>query len=163
MRRFAFLLMLALVPLLAAGCGALRSPETGGEPWVRADGPRPIGNSESLLMYFEYVRKLQSSELAREHDAVRQLYAASRTDFNRVRYAMLLSIPGTAFYDDVRALDALDPLLRNQNAALRGLAVIVSAQIRDQRRAQGLQQKLEGLRLLEKNLLERDAAGAKRK
>lgn len=163
MRRFVLLLVIALMSLLAAGCGMLRSLETGGEPWVRADGPRPLSNSESLLMYFEYVRKLQASELAREHDAVRQLYAASRSDFNRVRYAMLLSIPGTAFNDDARALEALETLLKNQNAALHNLAVMVHAQIQDQRRAQGLQQKLEALRLLEKNLLERNAAGAKRK
>ena len=163
MRRFALLLVIVLMSLLAAGCGALRSLETGGEPWVRADGPRPLSNSESLLMYFEYVRKLQASELAREHDAVRQLYAASRSDFNRVRYAMLLSIPGAAFNDDARALEALDPLLKNQDAALHNLAFMVGAQIQEQRRGQGLQQKLEALKSLEKNLIERDLGGIKRK
>ena len=45
--------LIILVSLLAAGCGVLRSLETGGEPWVRAEGPRPASNSESLLMYFE--------------------------------------------------------------------------------------------------------------
>ncbi len=158
MRRCAWLLI-ALMTLLAAGCGVLRSLETGGEPWVRADGPRPASDSESLLMYFEFVRKLPSAELAKEHDTVRQLYAASRSDFNRVRYAMLLSVPGTAFNDDARSLEALEPLLRNPDAALHNLAFVVNAQIQEQRRGQGLQQKLEALKSLEKSLLERDPGG----
>ncbi len=162
MRRAALLLML-MAGLIAAGCSALRSLEAGSEPWVRADGPRPASDRDSLLMYFEYVRKLQAPELAREHDAVRQLYAASRSDFNRVRYAMLLSIPGAAFNDDARALEALEPLLRNPDAALHNLAFMVSAQIQEQRRGQGLQQKLEALKSLEKNLIERDLGGVKRK
>ena len=162
MIRFLWLLI-ALISLLAAGCGGLRGPQVDPavEPWVRADGPRPASDGESLLMYFGYARKLQSPELAKEHDTVRQLYAASRTDVNRVRYAMLLSIAGTGFNDDARALEALEPLLKNQNAALHSLAFMVSAQIQEQRRGQGLQQKLEALRLLEKNLIERE--GAKRK
>ena len=154
------LLLLVLAALLAAGCGALRSLETGGEPWVRAGGPRPVSDSESLLMYFEYVRKLPAAALANEHDTVRQLYAHAHSDFNRVRYAMLLSIPGAAFNDDARAIEALEPLLRNPDAALHHLGFMVSAQIQEQRRGQGLQQKLEALKSLEKNLIERDPGGA---
>ncbi len=159
MRRCAWLLIV-LMSLLAAGCGVLRSIETGGEPWVRADGRRPASDSESLLMYFEYVRKLPSTELVKEHDAVRQLYANSRSDFIRVRYAMLLSVPGVAFNDDARALEALEPLLRNSDAALHNLAFMASAQIQEQRRGQGLKQKLEALKSLEKSLIERDPGGA---
>ena len=159
MRRPAVLL-LVLAALLPAGCGVLRGLETGGEPWVRADGPRPATDGESLLMYFEYVRKPPAVELAKEHDALRQIYARSRSDFNRVRYAMLVSVPGAAFNDDARALEALEPLLKNPDAALQGLAFMLSAQIQEQRRGQGLQQKLDALKSLEKNLIERDQGGA---
>ncbi len=135
--------LLALAALLLAGCGALRGPDAGSEPWVRADGPRPAGATESLLMYFEHVRKLPPAELAREHDAVRRLYAKeARADFTRLRYAMLLSVPGAPFSDDTRALEALDPLLRNQDAALHAVAFVVNAQIQEQRRAQALQQRI---------------------
>ena len=155
--------VLALMSLLIGGCAALRTATIGHEPWVRQGGPGPSGDSESLLMYFEYVHKLPSAELAKEHDAVRQLYANSSSDFVRVRYAMLLSVPGAAFSDDARALEALDPLVRNADAALHNLAVMVSAQIQEQRRGQGLQQKLDALKSLEKNLIERDQGGAARR
>lgn len=163
MRRSLLLPMLILASLLAAGCGMLRSIETGGEPWVGADGPRPASDRDSLLMYFEYVRKLPSAELVKEHDAVRQLYTNSRSDFTRVRYAMLLSVPGVVFYDDTHALEALEPLLKNPGAALHDLAYMLDAQIQEQRRGQGLQQKLEALKSLEKSLLERDPGAVKRR
>lgn len=156
MKRYALVLM-TLMSLLTAGCGVLRSVEPGAapDPWVRTGGPRPVSDSESLLMYFEYVRKLSAADLAKEHDTARQLYARTHSDFNRVRYAMLLSVPGSAFSDDARALEALEPLLKNRDAALHNLAFVVSAQIQEQRRGQGLQQKLEALKSLEKSLIER--------
>ena len=154
MRRSA-LLLIASVALLIAGCGILRSFETGPESWIREDGRRPAGDSESLLMYYEYVRKLPSAEYAKEQETVRQLYARSRSDFNRVRYAMLLSVPGAAPGDEARALEALDPLLKNPDAALHGLAYTVSMQIQEQRRSQGLQQKLDALKSLDRKLIER--------
>ena len=156
MKRYALVLM-TLMSLLAAGCGVLRSvePRAAPEPWVRTGSPRPVSDSESLLMYFEYVRKLSAADLAKEHDTARHLYAGTHSDFNRVRYAMLLSVPGSALRDDARALEALDPLLKNLDAALHNLAFVVSAQIQEQWRGQELQQKLEALMSLEKSLIER--------
>lgn len=157
------LLLSMLAVLLSAGCGVLRGIGTGGEPWVRADGLRPVNDNESLLMYFEYVRKLPLAELAKEHYAVRHLYANSRTDFIRVRYAMLLSVSGAAFNDEARALEALEPLLKNPDAALHNLAFMMSAQIQERRRGQGLQHKLDALKSLEKSLIDRDPRGVKRR
>jgi hypothetical protein len=150
-----------LILLFLPACGALRGLETGGEPWVRSGWP--VTESESLVMYFEYVRKLPAAELAKEHDSVRRLYAISQTDFNRVRYAMLLSLSGTASSDDTHALDVLAPLLKNPEAGLHPVAFIVSAQIqeqrhgqelqhREQRRSQELQQKFDALMSLDKEL-----------
>lgn len=153
------LLLTVLAALVTAGCGMLRGVGGDSESWVRTNGPRPTSDSESLLMYFKYVRRLPAAEFAKEHEAVRQLYAKSRSDFNRVRYAMLLSVPGGSSSDDMRALEALDPLLKNPDAALHNLAFVVSAQIQEQRRGHGLQQKLDALKSLEKNLIERDHSG----
>ena len=192
MKRYALVVM-TLISLLTSGCGLLRSvePVATSEPGVGAGGRRPVGDSESLLAYFENVRKLQASELAREHNLVRELYAASQSEVNRVRYAMLLSIPGTAFNDNARALEALEPLLKNQDAALHHLAFVVNAHIFEQRRGQMLQQKLDpeqrraqdlqqkldqelrrgqdrqqkldALKSLEKDLINRDSGGGSRK
>ena len=178
MRPFALLLIVAIL-LLTTGCGALPSPdaasepctgcgvlpnpENGGEPWVRTGSPRRAADAESLLMYYEYVRKLPAAERGKDNETARQLYTKSRSDFNRVRYAISLSVPGTSFNDDARALDALEPLLRNQDAVLHNLAYMVSAQIQEQRRGQGLQQKLDALKSLEKSLIERDPGGASKR
>ena len=178
MKRYA-LVLIALMSLLSAGCGALRSvePEAAPEPAEEAGAQRPDGDSESLLAYFENVRNLRASELAREYHSVRELYAASQSEVNRVRYAMLLSIPGPAFNDNARALEALEPLLKSQNAALRHLAFIVNAHIgeqrrgqmlqqkldQEQRRGQDMQQKLDALKSLEKDLIKRDSGGGSRK
>lgn len=94
---------------------------------------------------------------------MRQLYANSNSDFVRVRYAMLLSVPGAAFSDEARAIEVLDPLLKNADAGLHTLVFMLSAQVQEQRRGQGLQQKLEALKSLEKNLIERDPGALRRR
>lgn len=152
-------MMLALSMLLA-GCGVLRSLE-GREPapWVQAGGPQPSSDAESLLLYFQHVRKLPGAELGKEHEAARQAYARARSDFNRVRFAMLLALPNTPFGDEQRALELLDPVAKNQNGQLQGLAYVLVSQIQERRRldasAQGLQQKLDALMSLERSMIER--------
>jgi len=159
------LVLMALLSLLSAGCGVLRSvePEIASEPPVAPVVERPASDSEKLLMYFGHVRKLSAAGLAKEYETVRQHRAQTTSDSNRVRYAIVLSVPGSAFRDDARALEALEPLLRKPDAALHSLAFMVSTQIEEQRRAQGLYQKLEALKSLEKSLIERDPGAIKRR
>ena len=66
-----------------AGCGALRGLD-GQEPvpWVQAGSPQPATDAESLLLYYQYVRKLSSAELGREHDAARQALSRSRSEWS---------------------------------------------------------------------------------
>jgi hypothetical protein len=161
--------MLGLVAMLA-GCGGLRAPASEAEPWLRAEAPRPRSEADSLLLYFEYLRRLPAAELAKEQEAVRLLFARSRTDFVRVRFAMASSAPGGSAADEARALEALGPLLKNADAPLHGMAYMVGAQIQEQRRAQeeqrraqGLNEKLDALKQLEKQMIERDPAAAARR
>lgn len=153
---------LALAVSLAGGC-ALQEPvpEESREPAaVAVPAPPPTAaDAESLLRYYQHIRRIGPAELAREHEAARHAFARSRGDYNRVRLAMLLSIPGTAFADDARALELLDPLTKNPNGSLHGLAFLLAAQLQERRRleasAQSLQQKLDALRSLERSLIER--------
>jgi len=145
------------------GCGTRPIPESGAEPWTRTGARRPAGDAESLLMYYEYVRKLPAAERVKDYETARQRFIKSRSEFNRVRYAISLSVPGTSFNDDARALDTLEPLLRNQHAVLHSLAYMVGTQIQEQRRGQDLQQKLEALKSLEKSLIERDPLGGSKR
>jgi len=145
---------------VVAGCGVLRIAEPlEPAPWVQAGAPQPASDVESLLLYFQHIRKLSGAEARREHEAAREAYARVRTDFNRVRLAMVLSLPGTAFYDDTRALDLCDTVAKHDGGRLQGLALLLGSQLQEQKRltasAQGLQQKLDALKSLERSMIER--------
>lgn len=127
-------------------------------PWVQPGSPR-VTDVESLVLYFGYIRKLSAADLNREYDTARQAYNRERVDYNRVRFAMLLSLPNTPFNDDGRALDVLEPVVRKGNGRLYPLAQMLGSQIQEQKRlsasVQGLQQKLDALKLLERSIIER--------
>jgi hypothetical protein len=119
----------------------------------------PVADSERLLDYFRYVRKLAGAELSREHEAVRAAYQRTRSDFDRMRLAMTLSLPETALRDEARALEALEPVVRNPGSSLHGLATLLHTFVQEQRRLersmQGMQQKLDALKAMERDLIER--------
>lgn len=148
-------------PEQAAGQAA---PEQAAEAPVPVPRPRPDARRTSselddLLAYFQQVRRMPAAELSREHDAVRQAFLYSRTDFDRLRLALLLSLPGTPVSDENRALELLDPVARNAGARFSGLAALLAANLQERKRldasAHGLQQKLDALMTLERNMIER--------
>ena len=158
----------------------LIEPEPPAEaPPVRLPVPR-VNEVEILLTEFERLRRLSAAEIAREQEAARQAFNQTRSDDARVRLAMTMTVPGIAGNDEVRALDLLDPLVKNPTAPLHGLAFLMAAYIQEQRRlasqvhglqqnaqglqqnVQALQQKLDALRTLERSLSEREAAGRRR-
>lgn len=148
-------------------------------PPPRLPVPR-VREVEMLLTEFERLRRLSAAEIAREQEAARQAFNQTRSDNARVRLAMTMAVPGVAGNDEVRALDLLDPLVKNATAPLHGLAFLMAAYIHEQRRlaahihglqqnaqglqqnVQALQQKLNALRTLERSLSEREAAGRRR-
>lgn len=165
-------LMCAALALAVGGCGALRSIEPAEAP-APVDEARP-DDVERLLGYFALARKMPAAEQGRERDGAQQAYLRSQTEYNRVRLAMLLSLPGAAFNDEARALELIDPLARNQRSSLHNLAVLLSAFIQEQKRlggnmqglqqnVQGLQQKLDALKNLDRNLIEREQSGGKKR
>jgi hypothetical protein len=142
-----------------AGCGVLPGLESQEPaPWAQA-GARPAADVDTLLAYFQYIRKAPAVELGKEHEAARHAFLSSRTDFDRVRLAMLLSLPGSALSDEPRALELLDPVAKNPGGKFYGLAILLAANLQERRRldanTQGLQQKLDALMSLERNMIER--------
>ena len=161
-----------------AGCGILPGlesqepapeqsvPEPGAAPEQAGEAPKPKPEArrqhsevDDLLTYFQYLRKLSAADLGREHDTVRQAYLYSRSEFDRTRLAVLLSLPGTAVTDEQRALELLDPVAKNPASKLGPLAALLVSNLHERKRldasAQGLQQKLDALMLLERNMIER--------
>lgn len=154
---------------LSAGCALLPEAETREPaepaPWVEPGGP-PATDVENLVQYFSYIRKLPAGDLTREYDTARQAYNRGRSEYSRVRFAMLLSLPSAPFSDDGRALDVLDPVLRKGDGRLYPLAQMLGAHIQEQKRlneeqkrlnanVQGLQHKLDALKSLERSIIER--------
>lgn len=142
--------------------------------------PEPPPNSirsdevERLLGYFEQIRRLPAADLGRENESARAAFNRTRSDFDRVRLAMVLSVPNTALTDDQRAYELLDPVVKNQGSSLHGLALLMSTHLQERRRlesgmqnlqqnVQGLQQKLDALMSLERSLIDREQATPPRK
>jgi hypothetical protein len=199
--------VLAAVISVGAGCAALQesesdessdamkpapvvianpAPDPAAEPPPALPTPEPVpavrtSEVETLIADYQRVRRLPAAELAREQETARQVFNQLRTDHARMRLAMTLAVPGSPPGEDVRALELLDPLVKNPTAPLHGLAFMVASYIQDQRRVAGqlqssqqnvqglqqninaLQQKLDALMTLERSLTERGESGAPRK
>lgn len=156
-----------LLLLALAGCSAWRGMVQHDDPAmveeIRGDGT----DAGKALAYYARLRRMTEPNLAREQDATRRALGRSRTDSNRVRHALTLVAAGSAAADDVRALELLEPVARNDGSALQGLALLMTALLHEQRRldgqAQGLQQKLDALLNLERNMTARDSTGARKR
>lgn len=146
--------------------------------WIKAEAARPASRVESLLAYAEYVRGLSAAESAREHERLRQAFAAKdRSDFVRLQYALLLSTAAGPGRDLPRARQLLEPLLKDDShdIELRRLATHLHAVAGDlldaerrsrdeqrrandeQRRAADLDQKLEALKSIEQRMIKRSS------
>ena len=143
-------------------------------PRAEIPGRVRLDEVERLLTYFEQIRKLPAADFVRESEGARAAFTRTRSEFDRMRLAMLLSVPNTALSDDQRAAELLDPLVKNQNSSLRGLALVMSAHLQERRRlesgmqnlqqnVQGLQQKLDALMSLERSLIDREQGTPARK
>jgi len=99
-----------------AGCAAfstLGAPGASGAPSAREN--RESRQVIELIAYTQRVAALQAEEQQRELNASTQMLSKDRGAYGRVRLALLLALPGTAFNDDTRAAGLLDSL------AARGL------------------------------------------
>ena len=112
-------------------------------------------------------------DLKRELAVVNQAVNRTRSDANRIRLAMLLTLPSAGPPDDARALALLDSVGGKGAVAspLKQIAAILSAQINErtrslreeQKKTAAAQEKLDALRAVERSLLlerSRNAGGA---
>jgi len=142
-------------------------PEALEPPLATTEARPPPEDAERLLSYFERLKRLSAAELVKEHEAARVAYGRANSDFNRLSYATILALPGTAFNDDARALDLLDGLIKRGTSNLRPYAMLLATFVQERRRLGGelaaVQQKLDALKLLERKLIERDQNNTGRK
>ena len=166
----------ALVALALASCALVEPPSTTPAPVVEPTAPAtkppapaptppaPVVEADEsrqaaeLLGYYQRVAGLGLEDQKRELATATQSFNRERSNANRVRLALLYSIPGSAMQDDVRAAQLLEPIASG-NGAVRQLAGLVHAQVTDrlktQKRADQLKDQVEQLRAIEKDLIER--------
>jgi len=156
----------ALAAVLAlAACAQLQAPapvQSRPEPQVPAppvaevDESRQVGE---LLGYYQRVAQLGPEDQKRELATATQGFNRERSNASRVRLALLYVMPGTAFQDDSRAAQLLEPLVTAPGGALRQLASLLHTQVTErmktQKRADQLKEQVDALRAIEKQLIDR--------
>lgn len=169
-----------LLALLLSGCAVVGTPGSSGTDIApRFNGFCRCADAADMLAYHQRIYAMTGEELNAEYAAISQGLAKQKSDTARLRLAMLLSVAGTSFHDGGRAKALAEEVAKSKNAdssALRSLASMIAANIAEQRRqdersqklaqrvqeeekrADALQQKLDGLKAIEKNLLNREPA-----
>lgn len=150
--------------LLLAGCTNFSSY------WaVESDESRKV---VELIDYTQKVAGLQSEEQRRELSASNLIFLKDhgRSAYGRLRLALLLALPGTAFNDDTRAASLLEPLASGstsgtQPGPMQQLAGLLYAQVaerlREQKRAAQLKEQLDAMKDIERKIIEREQGRAK--
>jgi chromosome segregation ATPase len=139
----------------STGAASRRAADSvpGGERVATATGIR--SESDSLIDYYLAMRKAPKEKVLREHaDANREIQTTPNA-FNRIKLALLLSLPVTGLQDSARALNLLQDTIKEEKEeenALRNLANLLQAQLyketrhdENMQRARDDQKRLESL------------------
>lgn len=171
-----WLLVLGLATLLS-GCPAMKEQNTRNERWYDTVVEPLQSEPERALRFYDRIMNLKGAELAQELGLARRDFETEKSGLNRIRLAMLLSLPNASFRDDHAASHLLQPLLRDrelEDSPLRPLALLLNGHLaetrkleealqqqstktkEEQRKSEALQQKLEAILEMEMNMLERE-------
>jgi len=139
--------------------------------------PPPVNEEEqqaiALLSDLQRYGGESGEDLRRELLAANQAVNRARTDANRIRLAVLMTLPGAGPPDDARALALLESVFGKSagTSPVKQLAVVLYLQIaertrgvaEERKRTAAAQEKLDQLRAVERSLLierSRNAGGA---
>jgi len=165
------------------GKGGVAKPRPAEAP-ARAAEESTSSDAERILRYYARLLAMRATELGRELDERRQAFESDRSEINRVKLAVLLSMPATAFRDDAAAVSLLNVFVRDkarEGSDLQPLALWLHGHLlelrrsdealqqqnaklkEEQRRADALQQKLDAILDMEMKMLEREQNLPKKK
>ena len=139
---------------------AVQAPEIA--PPVVTQPPPPLAEPPAAaraLQFYAQLRARAPREQRQEQERLRKSFIASRSEHDRVRLALTYSIPGAAAGEEAQALELLEPLVRDPRSEYHDLAMLLTGLLAEQRRrgeqAAALQHKLERIKALEREMLER--------
>ena len=145
----------ALLPAALLAACALEPKRIEAPPETRIIvQPALPSDADLLLSHVAGVRKLEAREFAAERDIARSQFQRDRSDFNRIKYALVLALVPTATtstattsaattagQDDVELLGLIEPLLSpaspgatDSDSQARALAVLLHGLVSDRRR-----------------------------
>lgn len=145
------------------------------KPVPPARAPEPIklpeDQEQSLALLIEMAHSASASadDLRKDFLASQTAFNKDKSSVNRLRYAWISGLLGPAAGDDARLQGLLEPLVAKTGGLapthpLRAVADVMLAQLsertrqlkEEQKKADLLQQKLDALKAIEKNLLDRE-------
>ena len=128
--------------------------------------PPPVNEEEeqalALLGDLQRYALESGDDLKRELAAANQAMNRTRSDANRIRLAMLLTLANAGAPDDSRALSLLEPLAgKTSTSPMKQIAMVIYVQIvertrsvkEEQKKTAAAQEKLDALRAVERSLL----------
>lgn len=169
-RRETIRIFLAIAVVSLIGCSTI--PEQ--QPCECPPPPDTVvtGQMDDMMQYYESLRKLAPSDLAKLHERVKQNFVQNKSDANRLRLVLLLTLPQTSFRDIPQAVTLLNEWPRdarpsNLQSFRNLLAAFLADQQRlgnnleeashklkdEQKRADMLQHQIDALKSMEKNLI----------
>jgi hypothetical protein len=174
-----------VIALFLGGCAATASHEdtsmpstaTAGAPATDSNTPSADADARAAidaLRYFHHAMTLPPERLRTEYLAAEQAFLNDGHPFNRIRLAILLSLPYTDFHSNANALNLLGEYLEgpsegplSQFAFLLATVMLEQANADQrlktfQRKTEALQQQLNDLKSIEENLSRRQLPGAER-
>ena len=123
--------------------------------------PEDVAQVSDLVSYYARVAAMTPADQSREYAAAGQALSRDPTPYNRVRVALLASMPGTTFQDDVRAQSLLEPYSQAGPGydRLRQFAALLHGQLAERSKARAradqLKEQLDALRAVERTIIER--------
>ncbi len=148
------------------GCALIPADEPTHATQAPAVAPAPAtdylkesAEVSALLAYYQELLDLPAEELKLEYQSASQSFARDRSELGRLRLALLMCVPGTNWRDDVKLLALLDGAA-SRKAALDSprrqfvvlLQRLVMERQREQKRADELQQKLDSMLAIDRDL-----------
>lgn len=126
---------------------------------------RTSDDPDSILQYALYMRSMPFDTLRKEYGSIVSALARDNKAPNRIRMALLLSMPGVPFQDSLKARYHLEKVIENKQSNyknLRNLARILVVFLDDRTRIEGemlkmrqekkeLQHKLDQLKVIERD------------
>jgi len=164
-------LLWCVVALIATACSTPPAEQSTVPPTAPPAVQRPIIPNDvksvsDLVGLYGQVAAMQPEDRRRVYVDATQTFSRNPNSYNRIRVALLASMPGTTFQDDKRAMSLLEPYARSGRSSagpssnkLHQFGAMLHTQLEDRvkalARTEQLQKQLDALRAVERTIIER--------